>query len=121
MNGQIGTIVELDRQDALGWIELDEGGRVRFGGTALKGFSDDPGVGTRVEVFGTAPGYKGVPKAILVKPMVTLEQINAARGGGAPGRRAGPLADLRPRAPALERRRRGLRALPAARAPAHAA
>jgi hypothetical protein len=39
MSGQNGTIVELDPIDALGWIELDEGGRVRFGGTALEGFT----------------------------------------------------------------------------------
>lgn len=68
-SGQIGTIVELDPIDALGWIALDAGGRVRFGGTSLKGFTTNPGVGSRVEVRGTAPGYKGVPKATLVIPL----------------------------------------------------
>lgn len=70
MSGQKGTIVELNPIDALGWIELDEGGRVRFGGTALKSFAVSPGVGTRVEVHGTAPGYMGVPKAVMVTPLV---------------------------------------------------
>ncbi|WP_147470093.1 hypothetical protein [Corallococcus sp. AB049A] len=70
MSGQKGTIVELNPNDALGWIELDEGGRVRFGGTALKSFAVSPGVGTRVEVHGTAPGYNGVPKAVMVTPLV---------------------------------------------------
>ncbi|NPC75108.1 hypothetical protein HPP05_35715 [Corallococcus exiguus] len=70
MSGQKGTIVELNPIDALGWIELDEGGRVRFGGTALKSFAVNPSVGTRVEVHGTAPGYKGVPKAVMVTPLV---------------------------------------------------
>ncbi|AFE07195.1 hypothetical protein COCOR_06885 [Corallococcus coralloides DSM 2259] len=70
MSGQKGTIVELNPIDALGWIELDEGGRVRFGGTALKSFAVSPSVGTRVEVHGTAPGYKGVPKAVMVTPLV---------------------------------------------------
>jgi hypothetical protein len=74
VSGQSGTIVELDLVDALGWIELDGGGRVRFGGTALKGFTTSPGVGSRVEVRGTKPGYKGVPKAVEVGPLITQEE-----------------------------------------------
>ncbi|MEO7331148.1 MAG: hypothetical protein ABI193_21415 [Minicystis sp.] len=69
MSGDKGTIVALDPIDALGWIELDDGGRVRFGGTSLKGFGVNPGVGTRVVVWGTAPGYKGVIKATEVGPL----------------------------------------------------
>lgn len=83
MSGQNGTIVELDPIDALGWIELDEGGRVRFGGTALKGFTVNPGVGTRVEVRGTKPGYKGVLKAEVVGPLFTAEEIAATNAASA--------------------------------------
>jgi hypothetical protein len=83
MSGQNGTIVELDPIDALGWIELDEGGRVRFGGTALKGFTVNPGVGTRVEVRGTKPGYKGVLKAEVVGPLFTAEEIRATNAASA--------------------------------------
>ncbi len=64
-----GTIVELNPYDALGWIELDAGGRVRFGGSALKGFRTEPGVGTRVEVRGTTPGFAGATKAVMVVPL----------------------------------------------------
>ncbi|MGE6761617.1 hypothetical protein ACQKGO_26635 [Corallococcus interemptor] len=78
MSGQKGTIVELNPNDALGWIELDEGGRVRFGGTALKSFAVSPGVGTRVEVHGTAPGYNGVPKAVMVTPLVVASAATEA-------------------------------------------
>lgn len=63
-----GIIVELDPFDALGWIELSNGARVRFGGTALKGFRTLPGVGTAVIVHGTKPGYGGVNKATRVTP-----------------------------------------------------
>jgi hypothetical protein len=70
-----GTIVELDPHDALGWIELDGGGRVRFGGSALKGFTSTKMVGARVEVLGTTVGYQGVLKAVQVVP---LEQAPAA-------------------------------------------
>ncbi|WP_438038864.1 toll/interleukin-1 receptor domain-containing protein [Sorangium sp. So ce128] len=67
--------MEFNVTDALGWIELDEGGRVRFGGTSLPrewGFAW-VSVGTRVEVRGTKPGYRGVPKAVAVVPLVTPE------------------------------------------------
>jgi hypothetical protein len=78
MSGQRGTIVELDPVDALGWIELDEGGRVRFGGTALKGWHPSQGVGTRVEVRGTVPGFRGVPKAVEVVPLVPVTPVRPA-------------------------------------------
>ncbi len=83
MSGQNGTIVELDPIDALGWIELDEGGRVRFGGTALKGFTINPGVGTRVEVRATKAGYKGVLKAEVVGPLFTAAEIVATAAASA--------------------------------------
>ena len=60
----------MRKNDALGWIELDEGGRVRFGGTSLQGFTTVPGVGSRIEVHGTQPGFKGVPKAVKVVPLL---------------------------------------------------
>lgn len=69
----IGTVVALDPYDALGWIELDGGGRVRFGGSALKGFRAQPGVGTRVEVRGTTPGFQGATKAVMVVPLAPSE------------------------------------------------
>ena len=71
--GQTGTIAEFDPIDALGWIELDAGGRVRFGSTSLP---REEGIGRvvpgmRVEVRGTTPGYKGIPKAVAVVPLMT--------------------------------------------------
>lgn len=63
-----GTIVELVPVDGLGWIELDDGQRIRFGGTACKGFREFPDVGTRVIVAGTEPGFRGVLKATMVLP-----------------------------------------------------
>jgi hypothetical protein len=65
--GQPGTVVELSPHDALGWIELDSGGRVRFGGTALRGRVVE--VGARVAVVGTTTGYGGVVKAVEVVPL----------------------------------------------------
>lgn len=63
-----GTIVELVPVDGIGWIELDDGQRIRFGGTACKGFREFPDVGTRVIVAGTEPGFRGVLKATMVLP-----------------------------------------------------
>jgi len=68
--GQAGTIVELDLNDALGWIVLDSGERVRFGGTSMKGFGGNAGPDMRVEVRGTKSGYQGVLKAVEVVPLV---------------------------------------------------
>jgi hypothetical protein len=62
-----GTITELQVYDGVGWITLDAGGRIRFGGTVCKGFA--PVVGTRVRVLGTAPGYGGVTKATALAPL----------------------------------------------------
>lgn len=82
MLGQIGTIVEFDPFDALGWIELDQGGRVRFGGMSFRGIvaADSFEIGRRVEVHGTTPGYKGVPKAVAVVPVVIPGALAGPRG-----------------------------------------
>lgn len=81
--GQPGTIVELDPMDSLGWIELDGGGRVRFGGTALHGFADTPGPGARVRVIGTKPGFRGALKAERVVPFDFEEEEEEAFDGRA--------------------------------------
>jgi len=75
MSRQIGTIVEFNRNDSLGWIELDEGGRVRFGGTSLRGIALAV-IGTRVVVQGTKPGSNGVLKAVLVVPLDNPEDAD---------------------------------------------
>ncbi len=67
-NPRRGTIVELDPMDGLGWILLDDGERVRFGGTACQGFEVPPGVGTRVLVTETTLDFRGVTKARSVRP-----------------------------------------------------
>src|SRR5262245_20208056 len=63
-----GTIFELDPNDALGWIQLESGGRVRFGGTSLRDFKKPPDVGARVLVHETGPGYGGAIRALKVTP-----------------------------------------------------
>lgn len=70
----IGTITEIEPEDGLGWIELETGDRVRFGGTACKTFV--PAVGMTVRVLGTRPGYGGTVKA------TELEQIGDAPKAG---------------------------------------
>ncbi len=72
MTGRPGTILSLDPHDALGWIQLDDGERVRFGGTALEGFATEDLIGIRVVVLGTIAGYQGVPKAVRVTPLVPV-------------------------------------------------
>ncbi len=76
---QIGTIVEFNLTDSLGWIELDQGGRVRFGGTSLRGIAAVV-IGTRVVVRGTKPGYEGVPKAVAVVPLATPGAAEGLQG-----------------------------------------
>jgi len=61
----IGTITELEPEDGLGWIENASGERIRFGGTACKGFV--PAIGMTVEVLGTKAGYGGTIKATEVR------------------------------------------------------
>ena len=43
-----GTVLSFDAADSLGWIELDDGRRVRFGLTACKRLSPTPGLRVRV-------------------------------------------------------------------------
>jgi hypothetical protein len=65
----IGTILEFSPVDALGWIELDEGGgRLRFGASSLVG-GLKPVAGARVEVGEAVPGFRGVLKASKVYPL----------------------------------------------------
>lgn len=74
-----GTIVEIEPMDGLGWIELESGERVRFGGTACKGFV--PSIGLRVAVQETAQGYGGATKAVLLR---SLEAKPASPADSAP-------------------------------------
>lgn len=72
----VGTITEIEPEDQLGWIEMDNGDRVRFGGTACKGFV--PEIGMKVKVLGTRPGYGGTTKA------TGLEKVADAAGNKGP-------------------------------------
>jgi len=64
-----GTVTELDN-DGLGWIQLDDGQRVRFGYSACKGFTPEALVGgARVLVHATQPGLRGILKATAVSPL----------------------------------------------------
>lgn len=73
MSGQLGMVAAFDPVDGLGWIDLIDGTRVRFGPSALRGFDTMPAVGTRVLVKETAPGFKGVLKAIEVVPVAPAD------------------------------------------------
>lgn len=64
-----GTITAFDLQDGLGWIDLDDGERVRVGGNAMKGRWPEPIVGVRVLVHETAPGFGGNVRATRVTPL----------------------------------------------------
>lgn len=86
---EVGTIVEIEPEDGLGWIEMPNGDRVRFGGTACKGFV--PAIGMPVEVVGTKPGFRGVIKA--------TELRKAAGGPSAAGGGAAAAAAVAPAAP----------------------
>ncbi|HJL15179.1 MAG TPA: hypothetical protein RMH99_05960 [Sandaracinaceae bacterium LLY-WYZ-13_1] len=85
MSDDIGTITEIEPEDQLGWIELANGERIRFGGTACKGFV--PAVGMSVRVLGTRPGYRGVLKA------TGLEKVSGAAAAAAPAAPADAAAD----------------------------
>ncbi len=74
----IGTITELEPEDGLGWIELGNGDRIRFGGTACKGFV--PAIGMTVEVHGTRPGFRGTVKAT---------EVTQVKGAAVPKAKAG--------------------------------
>ena len=99
MMSDVGKITEIEPEDQLGWIEMENGDRVRFGGTACKGFV--PEVGMLVKVLGTRPGYRGTVKA------TGLEMVKAASGAGpravaatAGGAAAAPPAGAAPATPA---------------------
>ncbi len=69
MEPREGTLVELNEVDSLGWIELDDGTRLRVGGTALAPFAGQCPVGTRLLVLEIGAGFKGVPKAMRLAPI----------------------------------------------------
>lgn len=73
MSEVTGTVVAYDPADALGWIELGGGERIRFGLTALHAFHGPPGIGTPVRVLGIAAGFRGVRKATRVVPADHVE------------------------------------------------
>lgn len=73
MSEVAGTIVAYDPADALGWIELGGGERIRFGLTALHAFHGLPRIGTSVRVLGIAAGFRGVRKATRVVPADYVE------------------------------------------------
>ena len=88
----VGTITEIEPEDQLGWIELEDSTRVRFGGTACQGFV--PEVGMRVRILGTRPGYGGTVKA------TGLEKVQAAPPKPLPSSSSGASAGAEPpRAP----------------------
>ena len=65
-----GTLVELNVHDSLGWIELDDGTRIRVGGTVLSAaFKGEVAIGTRVLVIESAPGFRGALKAMRIAPL----------------------------------------------------
>lgn len=80
--GDVGTITEIEPEDGLGWIEMPGGDRVRFGGTACKGFV--PAIGMKVRVTGTRPGYGGTVKATGLERVADAPREFAAASGGAP-------------------------------------
>lgn len=77
----IGTITEIEPEDGLGWIEIAGGDRIRFGGTACKGFV--PAIGMTVEVLGTRPGFRGVLKATEVRAAAGAAVSSAAMAAAA--------------------------------------
>lgn len=95
-----GTVVDLD-SDGLGWIQIDDGQRVRFGYSACKGFTPESMVvGARVHVHGTQPGLRGVVKATAVSPLCSPPSAE----GAAPAWLVVPLPHpIDPSAPILSR------------------
>jgi hypothetical protein len=61
-----GIVESYDPSDALGWIRLDAGVRVRFGRSAC---TFDPAVPNRVRVVDAKPGAAGHLKAVRVEPV----------------------------------------------------
>jgi hypothetical protein len=60
-----GQIIEFDAMDGLGWIQLDDGRRVRFSLTAC-GYLR-PALGLRVRVMGLHEGYGGQLRASFLE------------------------------------------------------
>ncbi len=77
----VGTITEIEPEDGLGWIEMENGDRVRFGGTACKAFV--PAIGMKVKVVGTRPGYGGTIKATELAHVADAPKSFAKAGGAA--------------------------------------
>lgn len=77
----IGTITEIEPEDGLGWIEMPNGDRVRFGGTACKGFV--PAIGMSVRVVSTRPGYGGTTKATALEHVADAPRTFASEAPGA--------------------------------------
>lgn len=96
----IGTITEIEPEDGLGWIELANGDRVRFGGTSCKGFV--PAIGMLVEVVGTKAGYRGVVKAT---------ELRKAPKGAVPTSSSGAAPAASPATPPVAAPRTALHAL----------
>ena len=93
----VGKITEIEPEDQLGWIEMENGDRVRFGGTACKGFV--PEVGMTVRVLGTRPGYGGTMKATGLEKIQGVENagpkaVPAAAGASAPAAAPSPRKGL---------------------------
>lgn len=78
----IGKITEIEPEDGLGWIEIESGERIRFGGTACKGFV--PAVGMMVDVLGSKPGFRGVLKATEIRKVSDAPSIRPEAPGAAP-------------------------------------
>lgn len=91
----VGTITEIEPEDQLGWIEMPNGDRVRFGGTACKGFV--PEIGMTVKVLGTKPGYGGTVKATGLEKVADVAGKGPAAVAAAAGKSSAP-------APAPKRR-----------------
>ena len=77
-----GTITEIQPEDGLGWIEMENGDRVRFGGTSCKGFV--PAIGMVVRVISTRPGYGGTVKATELAHVADAPKTFADKPGAAP-------------------------------------
>jgi hypothetical protein len=75
-----GTITEIEPEDGLGWIEMENGDRVRFGGTSCKAFV--PAIGMKVRVVSTRPGYGGTVKATELQRLADAPRTFAKEGKG---------------------------------------
>ena len=76
-----GTITEIEPEDGLGWIEMENGDRIRFGGTSCKAFV--PAIGMKVRVISTRPGYGGTIKATELAHVADAPKTFAKQGKAA--------------------------------------